>query len=223
MKIVKAIAAAIAAVPLFAASLWLSPAAEASPCMTAAYSAYTASGFSCSVGGVTFSNIGVDQNTIGAAYVKLGNISPTTFIYNGHTEYGLTLTYDAAAVIAGSADIAWTYNVSGNLLSDVYLSVNGATKGDHGVHDTIVKEVLSNGNYLTVDDSNPVNYAQILPPEASLYVVKDDNTFALGGYAFSSAVTNAWSLTPAPEPTSLALLGTACIGLGFFRTRRKSA
>src|SRR3954470_6232787 len=143
--------------------------AWAAPCVTASVTAYTASGFSCTVDGLTFSNIAVDPTTSGGGTVTLGNITPFT----SGNEFGLTLNYTALATNPdSSADIAWTYNVSGSSISGAFVALSGNTTGDGNVE---VDETLSNGVNLSL--LAPGSTTATFAPVSSLAVLKDQINF----------------------------------------------
>lgn len=200
-------AAAVCASPLFALP------AEASACVTGSVSSYEATGFSCSVNGVTFSNISVTPTTSGGGVVTLTSFQPFT---NGN-EFGLTLIYSATAGSSGVADVAWTYDVSGNLLEDAYVSLVGNTTG---AGTQTVDEQLGNGVNLSLNSAGSTTAT--FSPIASLTVIKDQNNFGNGdGTANASALTNAFSLTT-PLPGALPLFASGLLGLWGVRKRRRN-
>ncbi len=201
--------ATIAATALSGGSAW------ATACTTAPVSTYTAGGFSCSVGTVTFSNIAVNTVTSGSGTVTLGKFSP---FFSGN-EFGLSLNYAAnTGLSGGTADVAWTYNVASTPdLTDAFMAFAGNTNGQATA---TLSEVLSNG--VTLSLNAPGSITKTFAPIGSLSVIKDQNDFAASGsFATTSVLQNAFSTTAVAEPASLAVLGFGLVGLGFIGRRRR--
>ena len=215
--------ARLAALMAVASLPFVASPASAAPCVPAAVSVYTAAGFSCNVDGVTFSNINVSISLSGAATGSLDGFS----IFNQGGEFGLNLLYHAFAANAGDAvDIHWTMNVSGNLLTDALLALSGQTSGSGLIG---VNETLSpNGVSLTLNGAGTT--VQQFAPIASLTVLKDDFTFVPNcpqvgpcreGFATSSILTNAFSLTQVPIPGAMGLFATGLGMMGILGWRKK--
>jgi hypothetical protein len=190
--------------------------ALAGTCTTGTVASYEAAGFSCSVDGVTFSDITV--NTIGL--VTLGNFSP--FVNSTNTEFGLTLNYSANANFTNpTADVSWTYNVSGNLLEDAYMAFAGTTTNG-GVAN--LSETLSPIG-VTLALNAPGSTSTTFSPVGSLSVLKDQDDFAdtEGATSSTSLMTNAFSLTATPVPAALPLFGTGLVGMWAWGRKRKPA
>jgi len=195
--------AAVMASPLLALP------AAAAPCVTASVSVYEGAGFSCSVNGVTFSNISV--STLGN--VTLGNFTP--FTQGG--EFGLTLNYLAVAGSSSNADVAWSYNVAGSFLDDVFMAFTGTTTGTGTAS---LSETLSNG--VTLSLNSPGSTSTTFAPTASLGVIKDQADIAgPEGTSQTSLLTNAFSLTT-PLPGALPLFATGLLGFWGVRRRRRN-
>jgi hypothetical protein len=72
--------------PLTASHAW------SSPCVTASVSTYTASGFNCTVDGLSFSDFSVTASP--ASAIASATFSPVQFLFNGVLESGLALSYN---------------------------------------------------------------------------------------------------------------------------------
>jgi hypothetical protein len=217
--------ASLAAAPFLGMSPILgASSALAAACATASVSVYEAAGFSCNVGPVTFSDINVVPTASGSGVVTLSDFSPFTTVVDGVTEFGLELFYssDTGTTPGSTADVGWSYNVSGvPNLTDAFATFAGTVTGT-GV-DTL-SEVLSNGASLSL--SAPGSTTATFSPIGALSVIKDQSDFAGGlGSADSSILGNAFSVAGAPEPSTWAMMALGFAGLGFmgWRSRKTAA
>jgi hypothetical protein len=207
-----------------AAGLGLSPilgasSALAAVCSTASVSVYEAASFSCNVGPVTFSDITVVPTASGSGVVTLSEFSPFTTVVDGVTEFGLELFYssDTGTTPGSTADVGWSYNVSGvPNLTDAFATFAGTVTGT-GADD--LSEVLSNGASLSL--SAPGSTSATFSPIGALSVIKDQSDFAgAAGSADSSILGNAFSVAAVPEPSTWAMMALGFVGLGFMGQRR---
>jgi hypothetical protein len=215
MSISKHLALVTVATPLLGMSPMLgASSAWAAACATASVATYEASGFSCNVGPVTFSDIVVVGSTTGSGVVTLTDFSPFTTLVGGVTEYGLHLLYAAnTGTTPGSeADVAWTYDVTGvpNLI-DAFEVYAGTTTG---TGTTDLSEVLSNGAVLSL--TAPGATSTTFSPVGFLSAIKDQSDFAgTAGSADTSVLGNAFSVGTVPEPSTWVMMFLGFAGLGY--------
>lgn len=182
----------------------------------ASASVYTAPGFTCTVGTLTFGGITISPSTTGDGVVGPITVTPITD--------GLALTFSAAAAFPppSTADIAWLYTVTSTVpIVDAGLSVTGT--GSAGAVVTL-SETLSNGKTLTASSPGSPTDMITFAGVPSLSVDKDLSDAALtGGMAVSSVIKNTFSTSiHIPEPAAIVLLGAGLVGLGVIRRSRRN-
>lgn len=192
---------------------------------------YTATG-SCTVGPLTFSHF----STASVNNATLNNPSVTVFNENG--EFGLTLNFTTGNNMQNS-DVKWSFDVDGTApgtkVSDVFVNVNGS--GFFGGQVALSENLVDNGTHLPITLLNTANNKTstsinligdgsltglflLQPPTLSALVSKDQANFANGGIAFSSDLTDAFSVVPLPAALPLFAAGFAGLA-GFAALRRR--
>jgi hypothetical protein len=195
--------------------------AQAGPCPTVptSSSVYTASGFSCSVGTLTFSSMSISPSTSGDGTIGPISVTPLVGVLGGD---GLELTFSAAASFppGGTADIAWTYDVTSTVpIVDAGLSLTGS--GLSGATVALSETLDPIGKTLSASSPGSPSETITFAGVSSLSVTKDLANVALSsGTAVSSIVQNTFSTHPISEPTTIALLGAGLLGLGLSRRSR---
>jgi len=177
-------------------------------------------GLTCTVGPLEFSNILIVPNPSGT-----GTISPITvsrFTSIDGNEFGLQLSFNANTGLGGgTTDIDWSYNVRGltNPINDVFLAFNGDTpRQPSGIE---LREVLKNIN-LTLTLTDAGSKLVFITPIQGLDVSKEQFNFAgVGGEAFTSHITNGFSVVPIPGAALLMGSALGFAGFGAWRRRRR--
>ena len=202
--------AALLATPLMALPAW------AGTCASTSASVYTASGFSCSVDGLTFSDITI--NTTGS--VTLGNITPFDQTIADVVEVGLTLNYSALAGNnnPGSADVSWSFDVTGSNISDAYVELTGTTSGSGTIGVTENLTNTSTGQVTTLTLTGAGSTTGTFLPATEIFAAKDQGNVAGTGYADSSLLTDAFSVST-PIPGALPLFAGGLVVLWALRRR----
>jgi hypothetical protein len=208
---------AVAATPFLA--LAGASSAWAAACITDPVSVYTAPGFSCNVGPVTFSHISVTPSVSGSGSVTLTDFIPFMTVVDGAEEYGLDLTYTSSTGTTpdSAADVAWIYDVSGvPHLTDAFASLAGTSTGTGSID---VSETLTNGASLSLlkAGSTSTMFAAI----TSLGVTKDQSDLAgTAGSSDSSILGNGFSVGTIPEPSTWVMMLLGFAGLGYAGLRK---
>jgi len=191
--------------------------AQAVPaCVNGSAATYTAPGFSCTVGALTFSGITITPSVTGDGVVGPISVGPISG--------GLALTFSSVATAPppSTADVAWLYTVTSTApITDAGLLLTGS--GTAGGIVTL-DETLSNGATLHAKSPGSATDHVTFAGVDSLSVAKDLADIALtsGALAVSSVIQNTFStgIVPMPEPATFALLGAGLLGLCLVRRRR---
>jgi hypothetical protein len=175
--------------------------ASAGTCISAPVATYEASGFSCTLDNLSFSNFVV--TTIGS--VTLGNFSPATNGPNG--EFGLTLNYTSAATGTNvSSDVDWTYVVTainGASITDAFANFVGTVSGTGTAN--LGEDLVNAMTGMTVGSISLTapNTSQVInfSPVGAIDATKDQQNFSgTAGSALTSSLTNAFSTSAVPGP-----------------------
>jgi hypothetical protein len=215
------IAAALITMPFMGLPAW------ADPCVTAPVSTYTATGFSCSVGDKTFTDIFVETITVfGNASLNFNVISP----FISGNEFGLQLSVFANAG-PGDSEVFffWGYFVSsGTPINHAFLQLQGNVGGDGDNRLSEQLGALGVGPALMLEfpGTTALTFAPFAPGSA-LSVFNENDLGAREGFATTSLIVNAFSQVPVPGPiVGAGLPGLVLAGgglLAWWRRRQKIA
>jgi hypothetical protein len=173
---------------------------------------------------LTFSSFSYSSSTsAGTPPVTTPGLPPASiFVVNPYTvgnETGFTLNGTLFAAANTLVDVSITYTVTapaGELINDAFLSTTGGILGTTGGYS--VSETLSTvpATTLSANLGSPtgtINFAGV----NSITVSKDIFLNGGNGGTSLSVITQAFSSTGVPEPSSMALLGIGMTGFLAFR------
>jgi hypothetical protein len=219
----------VAALVMGLSSLAEAGAVPAVTCSLGTLTTYLASGFSCTIGSVTFSNFGYSGTAFGGATAVPSDGITVTPLTDTESGFQFEAPWSASAGQGENSAITYTVTVSGGDIVDLVLSMAGfgvANGGDVSIGETSVTPPLSLlvfDNLMGMQTSDTITGLSL----TSLTLVKNIAVSGNNGVATLSIVDNEFSFTlthsRTPEPASILLFGAGLVAVaGYFRRRHAS-
>jgi hypothetical protein len=199
----------------------------AAACVDGTLATYDASGFSCTIDGLTFSNFGYSASGSGGAVAPdAGGVNVIACPGGGSLcsqipsgEDGFVFNASWAATAGQSEDALITYTVTGSIVDALELTGVGGVDGNG----SLFLDETSNPSLIDLHINGPAvgPVTQTFNPVSTLTVTKDLGVNGNStGTARISDIANGWSTVP--EPSTLGFLFVGSLGLlGFTRRRQK--
>lgn len=208
-------------------------------CTASTLATYITPGFTCSIGGLDYSNFTYVGSSSGSAVtLPAGSvaITPTngTVVGLGSADTGFVLNAAWAVGPGNDLESDVTYTVTcasgANCITDVAVAMGGYGFTNDGVVAVSETSALPTFSIGTTASSAGTSALQLIniTPVSSLTLVKDISVNGHStGSANVSAIYDLFSSTSTtgttPEPASMFLLGSGLLALGTFLRRRKAS
>jgi uncharacterized membrane protein YccF (DUF307 family) len=197
--------------------------AWAGACASSSLAVYDATGFSCSIGDITFNSFSYVPS--GSEIIPDSDVAVTPEIIGGELGFQFNAPWFALPGDFLDSFINYTATCNGCEIDDLVLTIGGATAGTGGIVNVAETSPALTGSLQTGAAGSTVilSDSQTFSPVGSLTVSKDillgGGTSGLGSQV--SAVTNLFSTTTStvPEPPLL-YLSVGLLGLVPFARRK---
>jgi len=188
--------------------------AFAAPCTDSTLAVYDATGFSCTIGDISFSNFSYTPS--GSITIPAGSVAVTPETVGGETGFQFNAPWAVNPGDNTDSFIDFTATCDGCAIDDLVLEEGGASAGPGGLVNIAENSSVLTGSLTVGANSSTTILSDMatFPPVGSVTVSKDiaviGGTSGLGSQV--SSVTNLFSTSTVPEP-SLTILCAGLLGL----------
>jgi len=195
-------------------------------CSLGTMATYSATGFSCTIGSLTFSDFSYSSASFGGATaVPADGITVSPITSGSEIGFEFEAPWSVSSDQGEDSAIGYTVTATAGTISDLVLSMAGfgvRNGGNVSIGETSVTPPLSLlvfDNLSGAQATDSVTGLNLL----TITLIKDIALAGNNGVATLSIVDNTFSTSSVPEPTSILLFGAGLVGLaGYLRRRHLS-